>query len=109
MRNSFILCLFVRLLILNIVACGEKVTVPEHAGFGAHPTLPPPNPTLLPTVAMAPARGWPQGATPGAAAAGLLVSALRFDHHRWLYVFPNGDVLVAETNAPPEPRRQQRH
>ncbi len=25
------------------------------------------------------------------------------DHPRWLYVLPNGDVLVAETNAPPEP------
>jgi glucose/arabinose dehydrogenase len=25
------------------------------------------------------------------------------DHPRWLYVLPNGDVLVAETNAPPKP------
>jgi glucose/arabinose dehydrogenase len=25
------------------------------------------------------------------------------DHPRWLYVLPNGDVLVAETNAPPRP------
>ena len=25
------------------------------------------------------------------------------DHRRWLYVLPNGDVLVAETNAPPKP------
>jgi glucose/arabinose dehydrogenase len=24
-------------------------------------------------------------------------------HPRWLYVLPNGDVLVAETNAPPRP------
>lgn len=23
------------------------------------------------------------------------------DHPRWLYMLPNGDVLVAETNAPP--------
>jgi glucose/arabinose dehydrogenase len=26
------------------------------------------------------------------------------DHPRWLYVLPNGDVLVAETNAPPRPK-----
>jgi glucose/arabinose dehydrogenase len=25
------------------------------------------------------------------------------DHPRWIYVLPNGDVLVAETNAPPKP------
>jgi glucose/arabinose dehydrogenase len=25
------------------------------------------------------------------------------EHPRWLYVLPNGDVLVAETNAPPRP------
>jgi len=25
------------------------------------------------------------------------------DHPRWLYELPNGDVLVAETNAPPKP------
>ncbi|HEY9239912.1 MAG TPA: sorbosone dehydrogenase family protein, partial [Burkholderiaceae bacterium] len=25
------------------------------------------------------------------------------DHPRWLHVLPNGDVLVAETNAPPKP------
>lgn len=25
------------------------------------------------------------------------------DHPRWLYVLPNGDVLVAESNAPPKP------
>ena len=27
----------------------------------------------------------------------------KLDHPRWLYVLPNGDVLVAETNAPPKP------
>jgi glucose/arabinose dehydrogenase len=26
------------------------------------------------------------------------------DHPRWLYVLPNGDLLVAETNAPPRPQ-----
>jgi len=104
MRSPFILCLLVCLLILNIVACCEKAILPEQAGFGPNPTLPPPNPTLLPTVNIAPARGWLEGATPKVAA-GLAVSAFAtgLDHPRWLYVLPNGDVLVAETNAPPKP------
>ncbi|MEO6687527.1 MAG: sorbosone dehydrogenase family protein, partial [Dokdonella sp.] len=29
--------------------------------------------------------------------------AQQLDHPRWLYVLPNGDVLVAETDAPPKP------
>ncbi|HSX90309.1 MAG TPA: sorbosone dehydrogenase family protein, partial [Pseudomonas sp.] len=51
-----------------------------------------------------PAVGWPEGAAPQAAE-GLTVQAFArdLDHPRWLYVLPNGDVLVAETNAPPKP------
>jgi glucose/arabinose dehydrogenase len=50
------------------------------------------------------AKGWPAGATP-VAAEGTRVAAFArdLDHPRWLYVLPNGDVLVAETNAPPRP------
>ncbi|NMM38638.1 MAG: sorbosone dehydrogenase family protein [Glaciimonas sp.] len=92
------------LLTLNLVACSEVATLPDQADFGPHPTLPPPNPTLIPTVNIAPAKGWPAGVTP-TPAAGLAVSAFAtgLDHPRWLYVLPNGDVLVAETNAPPKP------
>jgi glucose/arabinose dehydrogenase len=66
--------------------------------------LPLPHPTLIPTVNIAPAKGWPAGATP-VAADGLKVAAFAsgLDHPRWLYVLPNGDVLVAETNRPPPP------
>jgi glucose/arabinose dehydrogenase len=48
---------------------------------------------------------WPAGATP-TAPAGLRVNAFAtgLDHPRWLYVLPNGDVLVAETNAPERPK-----
>jgi glucose/arabinose dehydrogenase len=55
-------------------------------------------------VNIAPAKGWPHGATP-VAASGLTVHALAqgLDHPRWLYVLPNGDVLVAETDTPPTP------
>ena len=53
---------------------------------------------------IAPAKGWPSGATP-VAAAGLEVNAYAtgLDHPRWLLVLPNGDVLVAESNGPPRP------
>jgi glucose/arabinose dehydrogenase len=59
---------------------------------------------LIPTLEVAPAVGWPAGSKP-TAAAGLTVTAFAngLDHPRWLYVLPNGDVLVAETNAPPKP------
>jgi glucose/arabinose dehydrogenase len=92
------------LLALVLTGCGEVATLPEQAGFGPDPTLPPPHRTLLPTVHIAPAKGWPAGATPQAAP-GFVVSAFAsgLDHPRWLYVLPNGDVLVAETNAPPKP------
>lgn len=84
--------------------CGEtaKLTVAE--GSGPRPALPQPNPTLLPTVNIAPAKGWPAGVAPQAAA-GLQVAAFAtgLDHPRWLLVLPNGDVLVAETNAPAKP------
>jgi glucose/arabinose dehydrogenase len=102
MRHIVLSCLLVYPVILS--GCGEMATLPEQAGMGSHPTLPPPNPTLLPTVNIAPAKGWPAGAKPQAAA-GLAVNAFatNLDHPRWLYVLPNGDVLVAETNAPPKP------
>jgi glucose/arabinose dehydrogenase len=55
-------------------------------------------------VLIAPAKGWPDGAKP-VPAAGTSVTAFAtgLDHPRWIYVLPNGDVLVAETNAPDKP------
>jgi glucose/arabinose dehydrogenase len=86
---------------LGAAACGERATLPESAGTGPAPVLPPPHRTLIPTVNIARAIGWPAGATP-VPAAGLAVHAYAtgLDHPRWLHVLPNGDVLVAESNAP---------
>jgi len=94
--------------LLTLAACGEMARLPVAAGTGAQPTLPPPNETLIPTVNIAPARGWAPGTTPHAAE-GMRVTAFAsgLDHPRWLYVLPNGDVLVAETNAPPKPEDAQ--
>lgn len=104
MRPPYTFRLLACLFILNLCACGGVATLPEQAGVGPNPMLPAPNPTLLPTVNIAPAKGWAAGETPKAAA-GLAVGAFAtgLDHPRWLYVLPNGDVLVAETNAPPRP------
>jgi len=92
------------LLLVGLAACGDMATLPESAGFGPEPALPPPRQSLVPTVTVAPARGWPSGTQP-VAAAGLAVDAYAtgLDHPRWLYVLPNGDVLVAESNGPPRP------
>ncbi|MDM8194471.1 sorbosone dehydrogenase family protein [Pseudomonas koreensis] len=88
----------------GLAACGETSSLQVSDGTGPSPKLPEPNKTLIPTVNIAPAVGWPQGTKP-TAAAGTQVAAFAegLDHPRWLYVLPNGDVLVAETNAPPKP------
>jgi glucose/arabinose dehydrogenase len=94
----------VAVLLFALGACAEMATQPLSAGFGLQPTLPPPASTLVPTVNIAPAVGWPSGARPQAVAGtDVTAFARNLDHPRWLYVLPNGDVLVAETNAPPKP------
>ncbi len=91
-------------LVFALAACGEMAHLPVTAGTGPSPALPPPQHTLIPTVNIAPARGWPSGAMPQAApGTSVRAFARDMDHPRWLYVLPNGDVLVAETNAPPKP------
>ncbi len=79
--------------------------VPGSAGeYGPTPQLPQPDKSIIPTVKIAKAVGWPGGAAP-TPAAGLRVAVLAqgLNHPRWLYVLPNGDVLVAETQAPLKP------
>jgi glucose/arabinose dehydrogenase len=93
---------------LGLGACAGRQALPTEAGFGPNPELPAPRQGLLPTVNIAPATSWPQGATP-VAAAGLRVQAFAtgLDHPRWLYRLPNGDILVAESNAPPPPQNKK--
>jgi glucose/arabinose dehydrogenase len=85
-------------------ASNSSMTASAEAGIGPRPNLPAPEKALFPTVNIAPAKGWPDGTQP-TPAEGTQVNAFAsdFDHPRWLYVLPNGDVLVAETNAPPKP------
>ncbi len=91
------------LLLLSALLLGgcDSAELPEEQTQGPAPTIPAPNEALIPTVNIARAVGWPQGERPKPAD-GLAVAAFAsgLDHPRWLYVLPNGDVLVAETNTP---------
>lgn len=95
-------------LLLALVGCGGGEALDPMAGFGPNPILPAPKRSLIPTVNIAEAVGWPEGRTP-TPAPGFRVQAFAsgLDHPRWLYRLPNGDILVAETNAPPKPEGKQ--
>jgi glucose/arabinose dehydrogenase len=85
-------------------SCASPARLPESAGIGPSPSLPDPESSLIPLVNVVTARGWPRGKTPtGAPGTVVTPFATGLDHPRWLYVLPNGDVLVAETNAPDRP------
>jgi len=90
--------------VVALLACAGTSKRPEQFGPGSSVTLQPPDHKLIPTLNVAPARGWPTGRTP-TPAAGFAVTAYAsgLDHPRWLYVLPNGDVLVAESDAPRRP------
>ncbi len=92
--------------ILMLLA-SSQVHAAEQPGVGPNPKLPEPQSSLLPTVNVAPATNWNDGGAP-VAADGLAVSAFArgLEHPRWLYTLPNGDVLVAESNAPPKEEGQ---
>ena len=90
--------------VFALLACASHAQLPEQFGPGTSVVLPEPHHNLIPTLNVAPAEGWPVGRRP-TPAAGFAVTAYATDlqHPRWLYVLPNGDVLVAETNAPRRP------
>jgi glucose/arabinose dehydrogenase len=105
MRKNIHLALCVGALALPLVSCNDpKDTATVAQSYGPSPTLPPPEHSWIPTVDIASVNRWPNSATP-TAANGMTVSAFALDlaHPRTVYVLPNGDVLVAESNAPPKP------
>jgi glucose/arabinose dehydrogenase len=87
--------------LLDLLSGSEKSALDFAATTGPRPTLPLPRQSVIPTVHVAPAKGWSDGAAP-VPAPGLRVNAFASDlkHPRWVYVLPNGDVLVAESNGP---------
>jgi glucose/arabinose dehydrogenase len=89
---------------LLLAGCGDNAKLPEQASVGANPTIPQPTKSYIPTVKIAPAKGWSADGKP-TAAPNLSVNgfAKGLEHPRWLFELPNGDVLVAESNAPQRP------
>jgi glucose/arabinose dehydrogenase len=104
MNQQRLTTLLISLTFTTLMACSVTAKSLVSVGIGANPDLPAPHSSLIPTMNIAPAIGWPAGATPFAEA-DLAVKSFAgdLDHPRWLYVLPNGDVLVAETNAPVKP------
>jgi glucose/arabinose dehydrogenase len=95
---------FSLVLLLGSAACRESSRTPISEQQGPSPELPAPRRAIVPTVNVATARGWDQGARPFApSGARVTAFANGLAHPRWVTVLPNGDVLVAETNAPPKP------
>jgi glucose/arabinose dehydrogenase len=85
-------------------ACSNTSGFDEVQGYGPNPTLPEPDTSLIPTVNVVKAVGWGENGQPTPAPGTMVTAFARgLDHPRWLHVLPNGDVLVAETNAPPRP------
>lgn len=91
-------------LALALTACGKPpATLDPNAGIGPNPTLPEPHYYLFAPVKLSPPIGWAEGQAPKAAP-GLTVTKFAggLRHPRWVYVLPNGDVLVAESDGPKE-------
>jgi len=105
MRKNLILAIAIGAMALPLAGCNDpQDTATVEQSYGASPELPAPQSSLIPTINVATATSWPDGAKPKAAD-GMAVSAFAtgLDHPRTVYALPNGDVLVAESNAPPKP------
>jgi glucose/arabinose dehydrogenase len=105
MRKNPVLAMLIGALLLPLAACNDpRDTATAEQSYGPSPDLPAPQKSWMPTVNVAPAIGWAAGEKP-VAAGGMAVNAFAtgLDHPRTVYVLPNGDVLVAESNAPPKP------
>ena len=108
-----LLAILAAIVVLAAIAVGgvllssrEEAKVAIEEQYGPDPTLPAPDPRILPTVNQAEASPWKEGEMPKPAP-GFAVNAFAvgLEHPRWLHVLPNGDVLVAESNKPPQDER----
>ena len=86
-----------------LAACSDP-KFDDSSQFGANPVLPKPKQFLVPPINVAPGPGWEKGHTPDVAA-GLEVKSLAtgLTHPRFLYVLPNGDILIVQAKPPSEP------
>lgn len=89
-------------LALGVTACAELMPAPGTDETGSGPASSPE--TTAAAEHVAPAHSWTGGRKPeGAEGTRVAVFADQLHHPRWLYVLPNGDVLVAETGLATTP------
>ncbi|WP_144147584.1 PQQ-dependent sugar dehydrogenase [Paraburkholderia sp. BCC1884] len=88
-------------MVLPLAACAIGPSSSNDSGFGAAPVIPVAKTALIPMVNIAPVAQPPVDFSPKAPE-GFAVTKFAggLAHPRWLYTLPNGDVLVAETDAP---------
>lgn len=88
---------------LGAAGCSDDAADPS-TQIGPNPNLPEIKQYLFPPMHLASVVGWKKDETP-TVAQGLQIHALAtgLQHPRSLYILPNGDVLVVESKAPPEP------
>jgi glucose/arabinose dehydrogenase len=88
---------------LGLSGCDDSAGDPA-TQIGANPVLPALQQYFMPPIRIAKAVGWENGENP-TVPQGLQVHALAtgLEHPRSLYVLPNGDVLVVESNGPKAP------
>ena len=90
-------------MVLPLASCAVGPSSSSDAGFGASPAMPAPESSLFRWSTSRPVRRAPSGFMPTAPANFLVTEfAGGLAHPRWLYTLPNGDVLVAESDAPKE-------
>jgi glucose/arabinose dehydrogenase len=103
-RSAFFIASVAASATLALASCNNQAALPEEAGYGPNPTLPEPQSSWFPTIKVADAVGWKDGEKPTAVAGGQVTAfATGLQHPRWLYELPNGDILAAESDAPPKP------
>jgi glucose/arabinose dehydrogenase len=90
--------------VIGVLAAGFAAA--QQPGDKATPELP--KPFATPSVTKHPkVIGWPKGRTP-TAVTGFAATAFARDIEspRWIYVLPNGDVLVAQSRTLPKPKKE---
>jgi len=89
------------MLALSLAACASTTEDIGDTGLGPRPELPSPQTSLMPTINIAPVQTRPSQSIP-TAPPGFTVTAFAsgLEHPRWVYPLPDGDLLVAESNAP---------
>lgn len=103
-KKAALVLLVLILAVVGVIAWSQYSNtsdLPSDATAGLNPKLVDPDPQWIPSAKLVKTVGWAAGEAPKAAD-GLAVNrfAEGLDHPRTMLTLPNGDVLVAETNAP---------